>query len=238
MGWVASSTVQVTKAEDVPAIEAPPASDVAPLPPPASGVPQAAAVDYVNIRSGPGEQYIVLAVAAPGQSGEVAGVSEDSLWWQVKIPTQYSADGLGWVSASYVTTQNTSDVPVVVAPPAPEYPETPPTTSQCQLLSQSPADNSEFSPDTSFNVTWTLKNTGSETWTTEYDVIYLGANVQPFHVGQDIYDFASNVEPGWNYTVTVPMVAPSTSGSYGEAWGIFAGNVNVCTFWVTINVTQ
>ena len=119
--------------------------------------------------------------------------------------------------------QNTSGVPVVAAPPAPVYPETPPSTAtQCSLLSQSPADNSEFTPDTSFNATWTLKNTGSETWTTEYDVRYLGANVQPFHQGTDIYDFTSNVEPGWNYAVTIPMVAPSALGPYGEAWGIFS----------------
>jgi hypothetical protein len=35
------------------------------------------------------------------------------------------------------------------------------------LLSQSPADNSEFAPDTPFTVTWTLQNSGSETWTTD-----------------------------------------------------------------------
>jgi uncharacterized protein YraI len=236
MGWVLGSTVQVTKAENVPTIETPPAADVAPLPPPAADAPQATAVDYVNVRSGPGDQYPVLAVAPPSKTGEVTGVSADQQWWQVKVPAQFSADGFGWVSASYVTTQNTSSVPVVDAPPAPVYPETPPTTNQCTLLSQSPTDNSEFTPDTPFNVTWTLKNTGSETWTTEHDVRYLGANVQPFHQGTDIYDFSSNVEPGWNYAVTIPMVAPSALGPYSEAWGIFSGSVNVCTFWITINV--
>ncbi len=160
MGWALGSTVEVTDAENVPAIEIPPASDVAPLPPPAAGVPQATAVDYVNVRSGPGEQYTVLAVAQPGATGEVAGVSEDQQWWQVKVPAQFSADGLGWVSAAYVTTANTTGVPVVAAPPAPVYPETPPTDNQCTLLAQDPVDNSEFTPDTPFNVTWTLKNTG------------------------------------------------------------------------------
>jgi uncharacterized protein YraI len=237
MGWAAAATVQVTKAENVPSIETPPASAVAPLPPPASGAPQATAVDYVNVRSGPGEQYPILAVAAPGKSGEVAGVSEDQQWWQVKVPAQYSADGFGWVSASYVTTQNTASVPVAPAPPAPVYPETPPTTNQCSLLSQSPEDNSEFTPDTPFTVTWTLKNTGSEAWTTDsYDVRFLGANVQPFHQGADGYDFTSNVEPGWNYAVSVPMIAPPALGPYGEAWAIFKGSENICTFWVYINV--
>jgi len=236
--WVLASTVEVTGAENVPTIDTPPASDIEAPPPPAEGVPSATAVDYVNVRSGPGEQYPVLLVAPPGASGEVSGVSADNLWWQVKISTAYSADGFGWVSASYVTTQNTSGVPVVEAPPAPVYPETPPSTAtQCQLLSQSPADGSEFTPDTSFNTTWTLKNISSEKWTTEYDVRYLGASVQPFHQGTDVYDFTSNVEPGWTYNVTIPMIAPSALGPYSEAWGIFSGgSVNVCTFWITINV--
>jgi hypothetical protein len=194
-------------------------------------------VDYINVRSGPGTGYPTLVVAAPGATGEVAGLSEDKLWVQVKIPVKFSADGLGWVSTSYVVVENTGSVPVVPAPPLPTFPSTPPTTNQCSLLSQAPADNTEFTPDTPFNVTWTLKNTSSEAWTTDSnDVRYLGANSLPFHEGTDIYDLTSNVEPGWDYAVTVPMVAPSALGPYGEAWGVFKGSENICTFWIYINI--
>jgi uncharacterized protein YraI len=238
MGWAAAWTVEVTKAANVPSIETPPASDVAPLPPPASGAPQATSVDYVNVRSGPGEQYPILAVAGPGATGEVSGVSSDQQWWQVKIPTQYSADGFGWVSASYVTTANTSGVPVVAAPPAPVVPATTPVpSSSCALLSQSPADYTVMAPDASFTTNWTVKNTGTETWSTDsYDVKYLGASSIPFHQGSDGYDMPTNVEPGWTYSVAVPMIAPANKGTFGEAWGIVQGSNTVCTFWVWITV--
>ena len=237
-GWVLASTVEVTGAENVPTIDTPPASDVEAPPPPAAGVPSATAVDYVNVRSGPSTSYPILFVAPPGASGEVAGVSADGQYWQVKISTQYSADGLGWVSASYVTTANTSGVPVVDAPPAPTTPpESTTPTGSCALLSQNPADYTVMAPDTSFTANWTLKNTGTDPWTTDsYDVRYLGTNSLPFHQGADGYDLASNVEPGWDYLVSVPMIAPANVGTYGEAWGIVQGSNTVCTFWIWIEV--
>jgi uncharacterized protein YraI len=237
-GWVLASTVQATGAENVPTIDTPPASDVEAPPPPAAGVPSATAVDYVNVRTGPSTSYPIIVVAPPGASGEVVGVSADSQYWQVKISTQYAADGLGWVSASYVTTANTSGVPVATPPPAPTVPpESTTPTGSCALLAQSPADYTVMAPDTSFTASWTLKNTGTTTWSTDsYDVRYLGANSLPFHQGADGYDFASNVEPGWDYLVSIPMIAPANTGTYGEAWGIVQGSNTVCTFWIWIEV--
>ncbi len=43
-------------------------------------------------------------------------MSEDGGWWVVKIPTEYVAAGQGWVSADWVETENTENVPVVPAP--------------------------------------------------------------------------------------------------------------------------
>lgn len=237
-GWVLAAYVQATNVTGLPVVPAPPPSDPVVPPPPATGVPAGTATDYVNVRSGPGTQYPVLAVGAPGASAEIVGKSADGQWWQVKIPTQLSADGFGWVSASYVVTANTSGVPVVDAPPAPVVPpESTTPTGSCALLSQSPADHTVMAPDTSFSVNWTLKNTGTETWSTDsYDVRYLGASSLPLHQGADGYDIETNVESGWNYSVTVPMVASSNTGTYGEAWGIIQGSNNVCTFWVWIDV--
>jgi uncharacterized protein YraI len=93
-----------------------PPAPVPPAPPPPSGAPTATAIEYVNVRTGPGTNYPVLGIASPGASAEVTGKSADGAYWQVKIPTQYSSSGLGWVSAGYVVTQNTQNVPVVAAP--------------------------------------------------------------------------------------------------------------------------
>ena len=238
-GWVLVANVQATNVTGLPVVSAPPpSSPVVPVPP-AAGAPTGTATDYVNVRSGPGTQYPVLAVGAPGSSAEIVGKSADGQWWQVKIPTQFSADGLGWASASYVNTANVANVPVVAAPPAPVVPPqtTPPTSGSCSLLAQSPADHTVFAPDASFTTNWTLKNTGTKDWASDsYDVKFLGASSLPFHTGPDGYDFTSTVKPGWNYSVAIPMVAPANKGTYGEAWGIVQGSNNVCTFWIWIDV--
>ena len=89
---------------------------VQPAPPPA-GAPAATAIDFVNLRSGPGTNYAILGMVAPGTTGEVVGKSQDGLWWQVRVPTSFASTGVAWVSAAWVTTTNTANVPVVTAPP-------------------------------------------------------------------------------------------------------------------------
>jgi uncharacterized protein YraI len=241
-GWVMAEYTQAYNVESVQTIATPPAPETVAPPPPPEGVPVATAVDYVNVRSGPGTNYPILAVAPPGASAEVSGKSSDGAWWQVKIPTEVSPDGFGWVSADWVVTQNTESVPVVEAPaaPAPVPTAPPPSTSAtgCQLVSQSPADGTVFSPGTSFNTTWVLQNTGTTKWDqNEYNLQYLGAAANiPLHQGPDGYDLTSTVEPGWTYNFSVPMIAPFEPGVYGELWHLALSNQTVCQFYVYITV--
>ncbi|HEX9921101.1 MAG TPA: PA14 domain-containing protein, partial [Anaerolineae bacterium] len=66
----------------------------------------------LNIRSGPGLAYPVVAVLSAGQNAEITGLSPDHAWWQVKVAGV--ATERGWVSAAYVTAQNTDNIPVVL----------------------------------------------------------------------------------------------------------------------------
>ena len=195
----------------------------------------------MNVRSGPGTSYTVLVVAPPGTSGEVSGKSSDGAWWQVKISTQYSADGFGWVSADWVYTQGTESIPVVEAPAAPPVVEsTPPSTGTtgCMLVSQSPADGTTYTIGAPFDTTWVLQNTGSGKWDqNEYDVTFVGAyNNVWLHTGPDVYDLTTSVEPGSTYNFTVPMLAPFGPGAFGELWQVSYGGQAVCQFWVYIQV--
>jgi uncharacterized protein YraI len=241
-GWVDAAYVQAMNVENVQTIAAPPASESAPPPPPPSGAPAAMTIDYVNVRSGPGTGYPVLVVAPPGTTGEVSGKSADGGWWQVKVSTQYSPDGFGWVSADWVVTQNTDSVPVVeaAAPPAavPPAPPPPAGTASCALQSQSPADATVLSPGASFVTTWVLQNTGTTSWNQgEYDVRFVGAvSYIPLHQGSDVYDLTTTVQPGWTYNFSVPMIAPFTPGVYGEMWQIVLGNQTICPFYIYIEV--
>jgi len=244
-GWVDGQYVTTKNTANIQTIENPETYTVAAPEAPKTKSPTTATAtttDYVNVRSGPGTNYPILVVAPPNTTGEVTGKDGSGAWYQVKVPTQYSDTGLGWVSASYVVPQNTSSVPIVVAPPAPPTmaPTPPPTTGTgCTVVSQSPTDGTTFTIDTPFTTTWVLKNTGSDKWSHgEVDLRYVSAkdNVQ-LHTGSDLYDLPVDVKPGETYTFSVPMIAPWNKGTYGEMWEVGAGSKKViCQFYVYITV--
>lgn len=80
-------------------------------------LPSLTSITDLNVRDGPGIGYAIVGVLKTGQTAEVTGLSLDGGWWQIKFSG--TADGYGWVSARYTTTQNVSNVPVVQAPPLP-----------------------------------------------------------------------------------------------------------------------
>ncbi|PWB54408.1 MAG: hypothetical protein C3F13_06540, partial [Anaerolineales bacterium] len=240
-GWVSAQYASAKNVQDVQTIQSPqaPASIVQPTPAP--GAASGTNTTAVNVRSGPGTNYPILAVAPAGSTGEITGKSADGVWWQVKVPTQISASGFGWVSAGYGYTQNTQNVPVVEAPPAPPVVEpTPPpiTATGCTLVNQTPPDASVEAAGSQFTTVWVLKNSSTSSWSqADYDISYVGAvdNI-PLHVGSDVYDLTTNVDPGWTYYFYMPMLAPYDPGTYGELWQVASGSQVVCQFWIYINV--
>jgi len=242
-GWVMAQYTQAINTEGVQTIQNPDTYTSIPPEPPPAGVPKATAVEYVNIRTGPGTNYSVLGVASPGASAEVSGKSADGAWWQVVIAPEYSSSGAGWVSADYVITENTDGVPVVEAPtPPPTVETTPPAApaglTGCMLVSQSPVDGTAYPVGTGFSTTWVLQNTGTEKWDpNEVDVRYVGAAANvPLHQGSDVYDLTATVQPGNTYNFTVSMIAPFDPGTYGEVWEVARGSQLYCQFYVYISV--
>jgi uncharacterized protein YraI len=117
-GWVKGEFVEVTNAENVPVIPAPPLGDIE-FPPPESGAPTATVLQPVNVRSGPSTDYLSYGIAPAGAAAEVVGISEDGLWWVVKISVDLSPEGQGWVSADFVEVIGGEDAPVIPAPTSP-----------------------------------------------------------------------------------------------------------------------
>ncbi len=239
-GWVAAAYTQPSNIENVAVIAAPPAPPPVVVATPPSGVATATAVDYVNLRSGPGSDYLLLGTVAPGATGEVIGKSQDGTWWQVKVPTSFYADGAAWVSADWVVTANTDNVPVVTAPAPPptSIPTETAPTNQCVLVSQDPADNTTFQPSYGFQMNWVLQNTSSQPWNQDStDLVFLGAvNGQRLHQNYDLYDITATVPAGQNYTVSIPLITPPSTGQAGEAWSLMSGGTTLCTFWILVNV--
>ncbi len=240
-GWISAQYTSAKNVQDVQTVQSPQAPASVVQPTPAPGVATGTTTTAVNVRSGPGTNYPILAVAPAGSTGEITGKSADGAWWQVKVPTQISPNGFGWIAAGYGYTQNTQNVPVVEAPPPPPVVEpTPPaiTTTGCTLVNQTPADATVEAAGTQFTTVWVLKNSSTSSWTqADYDISYVGAvdNI-PLHVGSDVYDLTIDVDPGWTYYFYMPMLAPYDPGTYGELWQIASGSQVVCQFWIYINV--
>lgn len=79
-------------------------------------------------------------------------------------------------------------------------------------------DGTEMSPNEAFTKTWTFKNTGTCTWTTEFDIFFVSGDQMS---APSVLDFPQTVQPGQSVTISIPMVAPSAPGTYTGYW-IFA----------------
>lgn len=85
-------------------------------------------------------------------------------------------------------------------------------------------DGSMIKPGATFEKTWSVLNTGTTTWTTDYQILYqdgLQATVLSVKLKE-------SVAPGQKTQVTVKFVAPTTLGSYNSYWTMY--NANGYTF--------
>jgi len=106
-------------------------------PKPGEGASTATALEPINVRMGPGTQYPTYGAAPIGSVFEITGVSQDGEWWVVKMPTDISKTGDGWIAARYTETAgDTTNLPVVEAPPLDgiEPPEPAPGTPMATAL--------------------------------------------------------------------------------------------------------
>ncbi len=65
------------------------------------------------MRNGPTNQCPPYGVPPIGSTAPAYGISADFGWYAVGIPTEYAPDGIGWVNANYVSTNNTENLPVM-----------------------------------------------------------------------------------------------------------------------------
>jgi len=108
----------------------------------------------------------------------------------------------------------------------------PSNTYQCSIVSVSPSGS--VAPKADFDVVWTVKNTGTETWDKgSFDYKYIdGSSMQRFK----IYDFKQTVKPGETVKIVVDMTAPSSKGTYSANWAIVKSGDTKCALPVTVVV--
>lgn len=103
-------------------------------------------------------------------------------------------------------------------------------------------DGTTFAPNTVFDKTWRLKNVGTCTWTTGYQLMFESGDKMG---GPDTAPMPTTVAPGQTVDVTVRLTAPATAGSYRGYWkfknasgipfGI--GSAGTKAWWVDIRVS-
>ena len=75
-------------------------------------------------------------------------------------------------------------------------------------------------PGTKFSKTWTVKNTGTCTWSRDYDLVFVGGEAFGTNKRGDI---TREVVPGDIIEITIDnMTAPQTEGTYYSYWMIAA----------------
>jgi hypothetical protein len=103
----------------------------------------------------------------------------------------------------------------------------PVAAAKYELVSQNPADGTTLPPDYKFDMIWTIKNTGTTTWTEDYTVqFFIGDRIAGTKYTITSYNFRESVEPGKTTNIIVDMMTASTAGEYYSWWKIKDENGN------------
>ena len=113
VGWVSADFIVASGTENLPVVPAPPPPPGVEPSPPGENDPSVTTIDAVNVRNGPNNQCPSYGVPPIGSTAPAYGISADNGWYAVGIPTEYAPDGIGWVNANYVKTNNTGNLPVM-----------------------------------------------------------------------------------------------------------------------------
>ncbi len=104
------------------------------------------------------------------------------------------------------------------------------------MLSQSIPDKTTFNPGAPFKVTWTFKNVGTTTWTTEYAAKFWSDSLLGSAAS---IPFTKEVKPGDTIDITMNFTAPSNIGAAKSSWWLQnPQGVNFYPFYVAIEVVS
>jgi len=105
----------------------------------------------------------------------------------------------------------------------------------CSLVSQTPADWTVMGRRQYFDAKWTVKNTGTKTWTTN-GIKFRYISGTKMNTNGDYYRLHANVSSGKKVTLVVDMNAPKPYGWYTAVWGLYNGASNFCVVSISIGV--
>jgi hypothetical protein len=102
-------------------------------------------------------------------------------------------------------------------------------------------DGTTFQPNQDFTKTWRLRNTGTCTWDSDYDLVFVDGNSMG---GASAVPISGSVSPGSTVDISIQLESPDDAGTYkgnyklrsadGVLFGI--GDAAQGVFWVEIRV--
>lgn len=107
----------------------------------------------------------------------------------------------------------------------------PPPALDCTPVNNVPRDNTVFHGNDTFDIKWTIKNTGTRTIPARLDVKYFsGPNMTP---GQSPYEIPVDIRPGETHVIDLDGEAPDQLGFHVMTWVVEG---NLCYPYVAIIV--
>jgi hypothetical protein len=241
LGWVKADTVETRNLDNVPVFKAPPAPGVSRFMQPAPGQPFASAMTFVNIRGGPGVEYTTYKVAERGDLYLITGVTEDHIWYRIKVPTSVASDGIAWISAPNVRAFDAAAVTVVPYPfPMPAL-RADTLGPACQIVSQSPREFEIFKMGFTITLKIEIRNNTDFAWTPDdIDFVYIdNIDNAPMHVGPSRLDLEETVIPGNSTVVEFDAKTPTKHiGTFGERWVVRKAGGTVCAFTYQVRTRE
>ena len=164
---------------------------------------------------------VVLGLAACNFPGfEAPQPEEDSLATAAAqtVAAQLTeiAGTLGAPSPQPSATETPLATPSLTPIPSPTTSPTPSCTNQARFIRDvSIPDNTNIPAGNSFDKIWRLQNSGTCTWTSDYDLVFQSGNIMS---GPPSFPLPATVAPGSEVDIRVSLKAPSADGSHRGNW--------------------
>jgi len=101
----------------------------------------------------------------------------------------------------------------------------------CDAISRRPFDNTVFRPNDSFDIKWTIVNTGTKTWRAGLDLKYFSG---PQIANTNFIELPA-LKPGEEYVVILDAIAPAKLGRHVMTWTVEG---QICFPYVAIQVEK
>jgi hypothetical protein len=99
----------------------------------------------------------------------------------------------------------------------------------CDVTDQKPFDDTEFRPGDSFDIKWTIVNTGTQKWE---DETYLAYQSGP-EMTNETQIKLPRLKPKGRYDVVLDATAPSEAGLQVMVWAVIGpGTIKDSTYWM------